>query len=235
MPRVDAQSAVFHLQRGALGIGEYHTSGEGRQLVLALIELGVVNHLFLELAYTIYPRLISRAQKIYDDAREHSNVVAKMQEPLGIPERRFLLHPYDQTMRVKRIPIKEVIAKAITKHVKVHCADHPCGESPGPQEYSNFKQRHSTLRRVFKQAIKTTNNTNAISAHTKGCLILFGLKHFTSEKDSIENFILRLPYVATGEPFVRLGPTELGSGKMKIGRLGPPEIARADMPPRGAQ
>src|SRR5262249_44026323 len=98
MPRVDAQSAVFFLQRGALGIGEIHTDSEGRQLVLDLMNQGVVKHLFLEIANTkytqggptIYPEMIRQAQRVYDDPRVYVNVVEQMQGELkGIPEKQF--------------------------------------------------------------------------------------------------------------------------------------------------
>src|SRR5262245_47315585 len=148
MPRVPAQSAVFYLQRGALGIGEDHTNSEGRQLVLDLLNQGVVNHLFLEIPYRngskelVYPNMITEARSIFANPGKPSNHLDAMREILnGIPEKKFLGAPPN------RIPVREVIARAIEKQVQVHCHDNWRGASTIKRNYTNYFRRHSTLRK----------------------------------------------------------------------------------------
>src|SRR5262245_9766080 len=134
MPRVNARSAVCFLARGALGIGEDHTKGEARQLVLDLMNKGYVKHLFLELADTktdeihvggkvttpVYAIMINAARRVRDDPREPFDVVEKMQKELAIPEKHFFAPgPRGERTELRNpTPITKVIAQALIKKIK---------------------------------------------------------------------------------------------------------------------
>lgn len=201
MPQVQAATAFMHLKRGALGVGESHTSRHARAFVYELLESGLVKYLFIEAYERGYGDLIESAM----DAKRGPAAPAKDKKEAAKQQRakdnvyNHVLEPLKDLPDFNRsnpIPIATTVAQAIKRNVTVYCGDHQYMASSSPKYYGDFQTRHSAIRDTLKKATGINQGpVNAVSNETVGCLLLWGAAHFEDPEHSIDRYVLDLPYV----------------------------------------
>jgi hypothetical protein len=187
MPEVLETNAATFLMVGALGIAEEHETPAARELVLRLMEMGVVRKFFVEL-----PKNVERFATALAKAQTAAQSGASIEDITQ-------LAPSGNLDPGNRLSIGYLIAIALSKNIEVYLAD---DRDMLRQNGGSFQKRHASIRETFKAATGQAEAKWYTDA-AKGCLLLWGGAHFD---DKFKNTaLLDQPGVINGLPYVKKG------------------------------
>lgn len=205
MPQIQLAQIPGALRAGAVGIGEQHNMDQGRRLVAGLIVSGLVRHLFIEVAPN-HQKLIDTAAESAVSGGSWGNLLPK----IGTLDA-------DQNENAKPFGIIKLVAFALTRGVKVHCADDGIVYFPQRSTSATGMTRRnkttvSKFSEITGQAADPNPNPNLPAAI--GCVLLGGTDHYNGKEGngtSIPSLLAGLNWADSKSMTDRAGDTVVRS------------------------
>lgn len=186
MPEVLEANAVNFLKAGALGIAEEHNTVAARELVLLLMEKGVVKKFFVEL-----PKNVERFSTALAKAKDAAQSGASIDEIMK-------LAPTGNLDNNNNISIGKLIAFALFNKIEVFLGDDRIMMRDGG---GYFQKRHASVKETFQSATGQ-DSAKWYTEAAQGCLLLWGGAHFD---DKFKGPLLDQKGVIHGLPYVKKG------------------------------